>query len=700
MALPEDTAAIENAVEAAVALLREGRDTEAEPTLESVLKASPRHSRAMHNLGLIALRRGQIDRARALVEGSLEAEPDHTAYLRNLVAVCRAGNDHAAVALACRRLLALEPDSVDILIALGNALLHSGEALQARPRFEWALRLDPTTGEAHNGLGAVWVQAKDHGRAIEHYQRAAEYLPEDALVHCNLGDTWLGLNRHVDAAIAYRESLRRNPGLVRALSSLGFCLAETGEAAEAVALLSRAIETAPEDPVHWFRKGMAELRLWRHTDAWAAFQQCMASDPEQTDLLSAIAFALHYLPVLDAASIADVHRNYGQRLLRQVSPCATHANNIDPERKLRLGYLSGDFREHSVMHFIRPLLLHHDRNAFEIHGFMSCVAVDELTEEARGLVDHWHDAWKLSDEQLTALIRKLEIDVLVDLSGHSQNHRLATLARKPAPVQITWLGYFNTTGLPTVDWIVADSVLIPTDEEYLYTERPLRLPQGHLCLDPMMEPLPVEPLPMLASGHVTFGCFNSLDKLNPDVVDLWARVLKRLPGSRLHLKNRMLAQTSTRTLVRNAFQAAGVSPDRLILEPESSRREYYAAYGGIDIAFDTFPYRGGTTTLQALWMGVPVLSLRGTEGMIEHFGESILGTVGLHDWIAEDANDFVNKAVRFAADHEALRKLRGTLRERLLASPAGNAQAFTRNLEHAWRRAWRDWCTRQVQAPA
>ncbi len=697
---PDNETAIESTVEAAVKLLREGRDAEAEPALESVLRAAPRHSRAMHNLGLIALRRGEIERARALVERSLAVDPDHVAYLRNLVAVYRAAGDHSSVVTACRRLLAIEPESVDILIALGNALLHSGEPHHARPRFEWALRLDPTAGEAHNGLGAAWVQAREHGRAIEHYQRAAECLPDDALVYCNLGDAWLGLNHHADAAIAYRAALHRDPELLSALSNLGYCLAEVGDAAEAAALLSRAIEAAPDDPQHWFRKGLAEQRRWQHSEAWTAYQRCVDCDPGRTDLLSAILFAVHYLPDVSPALVADLHKDYGKRLLERAPGRTSHTNDPDPERRLRLGYLSADFREHAVMHFLRPLLVHHDHDSFEIHGFMSSNAVDDWTREAKGLVDHWHDAWKLSDEELAALIRSQGIDILVDLNGHSENHRLATLARKPAPVQITWLGYFNTTGLPVVDWIVADSVLIPPNEEYLYTERPLRLPQGHLCLDPLMEPLDVEPPPMLSRGYVTFGCFHNLDKLNHDVVALWARVLNRLPGSRLHLKSRSLAHASTRALVYDAFAAADVNPDRLILEADSPRREYYLAYHGIDIAFDTFPYHGGTTLFQALWMGVPVLSLRGKEGMIGHFGESILGAVGMHEWIADDADDFVHKALNFANDHQALSDLRGSLRARLLASPAGNAQAFTRNIEDAWRRAWRDWCTRQVQAPA
>ncbi|MDX9767656.1 MAG: tetratricopeptide repeat protein, partial [Ectothiorhodospiraceae bacterium] len=529
--------------------------------------------------------------------------------------------------------------------------------------------------------------------------RAAGMLSDQPLIRCNLGDAWLALGRHREAIAPYREAVRLAPDLIRAVSALGHALVESGQPEEAMALLERAVAAEPEVAEHWFRLGLARQRLWQHAAALQAFERCIAADDTRNDLLSAILFSLHYMPEVEQATIADWSRRFGQRMLRDVTPCTAHANDPDPERCLCIGYLSGDFREHAVLHFVRPLLRHHDRGAFEVHCFSTCEAADAFTDEARGLADVWHAAWHMSDDELADHVRGLGIDLLIDLSGHCQHQRLGVLARKPAPVQITWLGYFDTTGLPTVDWIIADAILIPPAEEHWYTEKPLRLPHGHLCLDPMIEPIAVTPPPASVDGHVTFGCFNNLAKINPDVIALWAQILHRLPHARLLLKNGMLNDAATVDRMRCAFENAGVAAERLLLEGSSPRRAYYAAYARVDIALDPFPYCGGTTTLQALWMGVPVLTLAGTQGMIRRFGESILSTVGLDDWIARDADAYVDKALRFAADLPALARLRAELRQRMMNSPAGDGARFTRSLERALRGVWQQWCRQRTGAP-
>jgi predicted O-linked N-acetylglucosamine transferase (SPINDLY family) len=689
--MPPDATALDAEVEAAVGLLRAGRVDEAERALKAVAARAPAQARALHNLGVIALQRGDIETSRELIERSLEHDPDHVGYLGNLIAVHRAAERHEDVVLACRRLLALEPDHVDALIALGNALLALGETKQARARFLWALRLDPGASEAMNGLGAAEARDGRHAQAIGHYRCAVERAPDNPLIHCNLGEAHIRLMRHREAVDAYREALRLSPDMARAASGLGSALTESGRAGEALELLERAVAAEPESGTHWLRLGIARQRLWQHAAALEAYARCLDLDGEGADLLPPILFNLHYMPEVGQETIAEYSRLFGERAMRGVVPCTTHANTPDASRRLRIGYLSGDFREHAVMHFIRPLLRHHDRAAFEIHCLSTCSIADDWTAEARGLADGWHDVWSMADGELFETVQRLGIDVLVDLVGHCQNHRPGVLARRPAPVQVTWLGYFDTTGLPTVDWIVADPILIPPGEEHWYSEKPLRLPRGHLCFDPLMEDIDAPP-PSGVDGRITFGCFNNPNKLNPDVVALWARILTRLPDARLLLKGRLLNETEERERLCAAFQARGVAPERLILEDSSPRREYYESYARLDVALDPFPYCGGTTTLQALWMGVPVLTLAGTQGMIRRFGESILSAVGLDEWIARDADEYVEKAVRLASDAAALAELRGDLRRRLLASPVGDGARFTRALEDALRGAWREWC--------
>jgi predicted O-linked N-acetylglucosamine transferase (SPINDLY family) len=367
---------------------------------------------------------------------------------------------------------------------------------------------------------------------------------------------------------------------------------------------------------------------------------------------------------------------------------------------LRIGYVSPDFWRHSCAHYVLPLFAGHDHNRYQIICYSDVRQPDSFTRRLQACADLWHDTYGLKDEALVELIRRDEVDILVDLNGHFAGTRLLAFARKPAPVQVTWLGYPNTTGLTTIDYRLVDPVTDPPGEADAYhSEALVRLSTGFLCYTPVPEAPEPAPAPCLEKGYVTFGSFNNMAKVTPEVIALWAAILQRVPTARLVLKSRQLDDAGTRRRFAALLHAHGIAEERFDLLPWSLRPDdHMGAYHGLDIALDPFPYNGTTTTCEALWMGVPVLSLMG-DRHAGRVGASLLTTLGLSDWIATDPADYVDRAARLAADPAGLAELHRTLRARLVDSPLFNAAAFARMVEAAYRAMWQRWCAGQAPAP-
>jgi predicted O-linked N-acetylglucosamine transferase (SPINDLY family) len=353
--------------------------------------------------------------------------------------------------------------------------------------------------------------------------------------------------------------------------------------------------------------------------------------------------------------------------------------------------LSGDFRQHPVGYFLESAITAHQRVGFHLTAYDVGKRADATTARLRGVFDAWHSVGTLEDEAIVAQIRADGIDILVDLTGHTEASRISVMEYRPAPVQVSWIGYANTNGVATMDWIIADAVVLPTEDEALYIEKPLRLPGCYLCYTPPREAVAPSPPPILRQGFVTFGCFNNLAKINDEVLAAWAAILNHLPEARLLLKTAVLGEAATAQKLRARFVAAGGDIARLDLEGYSPRAAYFARYAAVDFMLDPFPFPGGTTTAEAIHAGVPTLTRRGRGGMISRNGETLLSAVGLQDWIAADTADYIEKAVAFARDGKRL----ATIRARLSLGPLGDAGTYARGLETAWRRIWRDWCARQ-----
>jgi len=490
--------------------------------------------------------------------------------------------------------------------------------------------------------------------------RALEVDPLCAVAYCNLGAIQEKRGQW-DAAIAsFRRAVEAQPEMVLARQNLGNALVRTGCTAEAVASYKRGAELCPES---------VELR-------------------------SAIVYYTQFLPDHSAARVLEEAREWNRRHAQPLTRAiARHTNDRSPERRLRVGYVSPDFRKHVAALFMFPLFSHHDHGQFETFGYSDVAEPDDWTERLVPYFDHWRSIVGLGDESVASQIRADRIDVLVDLTMHMAKNRLLVFARKPAPVQVSWLAYPGTTGLDAIDYRVTDAILDPPENEAheraIYSERSLRLPETFWCYDPVTKSeSTVSPLRLRTRGHVRFGCLNGFYKVNSEVVALWARVLRAVPGSRLVL---LVPQGSARERASAAFAQDGIVADRIEFVDFQPRMAYLATYRTIDICLDTFPVNGHTTSLDALWMGVPVVTLVG-DTVLGRAGLCHATALGLRDLVAHRPDDYVTIAANLASDVERLSTLRASLRERMQASCLMDAGRFAKNLEAAYRRAWRRRC--------
>jgi protein O-GlcNAc transferase len=672
--------------ESAVQRHRDGRLGEAERLYLQVVAEDPDHVNASYLLGVIAMQGERFDEAadRFLRASVLDAR--NPAFHANLGEAYRRLGRHSEALAALTRAMSLKQDFVEPIFNLGLLLQDHKELDGAIACFERAAELRPNVQQITDQFEAARKECaasgRENGRNRESASSSARLLVELAI--------GLAVRAQGDDAIGLcRRAIELEPRLVAAHVNLGILLTQKWQLDDAIASIRRALDIEPDQPGALSSLGNALMRLGRIDEGMATFRRALALNPKERDYHSNILFCMHFMPDHSAEGVLDEARDWDRRHAVPVATIAPHSNDRTPDRKLRIGYVSPDFRDHCQSFFTVPTFSHHDRQQFEIYCYANVLQPDGITDRIRSYADQWRDITAIDDETAAARIRDDRIDILVDLTMHMDRNRLLTFARKPAPVQVTWLAYPGTTGLSTMDYRVTDPYLDPPESDAaVYAERSLHLPDTFWCYDPLTTEPEVSPMPARVTGHVHFGCLNNFCKVNAGVIELWSRVLRAVDGCRLTL---MAPVGEPREKTLQAFGKHGIDAGRIEFAPFRPRAEYLNLYQSFDVCLDTFPYNGHTTSLDAFWMGVPVVTLVGAT-VVGRAGLSQATNLGLTELIATTLDEYVEIAVGLCRDLDRLDGLRSGLRTRVQESPLMDAHRFTRNLEAAYRSVWRRWC--------
>lgn len=542
-------------------------------------------------------------------------------------------------------------------------LVHTGKTKQGIKQYKRALELQPGYPEAHFNLSSLLGTRDDLAQAINYLKRKLA-VHGDSLQNLGmLASAYQANGQLEESELLCRRVLDRQGDNLTALITLGACLSNGGDSRAAVEIYKKVLELDPS------QAAMGSNLLFEYNNVFAIGR-------EQLFEMHQAWAAQHATPLLQQTDFSAVDR--------------------DPHRPLRIGYVSGDFTRHPVGFLLRDILRHHDKQQFSVHCFSMVVRPDDVLPELRQAADSWEDIFYLTDDEVADLIRAADIDILVDLSGHTAFHRLQVFARRLAPVQVEWIGYFHSTGMSAMDYFITDPFTSPAGSGQLFCEVPVHLPHTRFCYGPPEYAPDVNEVPAKKNGYVTFGSFNRLPKLTDEAIHAWSRILLSVPESKLVIKSSALSEQLVRERLLSRFEKEGIASQRLDLREGSSHDVMLSEYGDIDIALDTFPFNGGMTTLESLWMGVPVVTIAG-DSVVSRQTVSALANLGLAGELAfADRESFVAGVVALAADTHRLATLRQRLRPLMASSPLRDAKQFTRDLDALYRRMWQAWCGGEI----
>lgn len=667
-----------------------GRLGEAERLYQQVLRVDPRHADALHLLGVVAHQSGRHDVATGLIEQAIAINGDNHLYHSNLGATQQARGRISDAIASGRRAVALNPNYAAAHYNLARALQAAGHDDEAEAEYRRTLQLAPQHAEAHLNLGNLLSERGELAAAVAEFRESVRSNPQFAYAHYNLGNALYELGQSDEALACFETTVALKPDYAEAHNNLGNIHRGRDQLDEALHWFSTACRLNPQHAVAHNNRASVLQSLGRLPEAIADYQTSRRLAPRDAATHSNLLVAANYAVDLSPQQLYELHRDWARQHAERQRPLA-HRCRPDYQRRLRIGYCSPDFRAHPVAHFFLPLLTSHDRDAVEVSCYSNTPRPDRTTEHLRSLADRWRDVRRLSDAELAETVAADEIDILVDLAGHTARNRLLAFAAKPAPVQVSFLGYPNTTGLSSIDYRLTDAITDPPGEPRAHSESLVHLPSSFCCYAPVDFDITPKSLPADRRGAITFGSLHNLAKLNRHVIAAWSAVLRSVPRSRLLIARTTLSASAGERLLAE-FAQLGVAGARVELRRlPTTPGGHLQAYHDIDIILDTFPWSGHTTTCEALWMGVPVLTLRG-DRHAARMGASLMTHLGLNDWIAASATEYVDMAAPLAADLPRLRELRATLRPRLLSSPICDGPRFAAAVEAAFRAMWQRWC--------
>jgi len=718
--------ALEAELARGVALHRAGRTGEAEAAYRSVLARAPEHAFALNYLGTLLASSGRLEEGIELLRRSVKRAagvPELHLNLADAMTVAgRLDGAEAALkkALQLRRgpevlvklgrvllqqgklrpaahqleqALAIAPDDANALVALAVVRAQLDDSPEARTLFAKAIALIPTHTDAINGLATLSQQHGEPTQARAWLRRAIAIAPGLASAHGNLATT-LDVLAERDASLRHaRIALALGPAAASGWVAYGNATLAAGAAAAAETRLRRASVLAPGDPLVWSNLGRALAAQGRFLDARRVYLRGLDLAPGLAPLRSNLLYLSQLDPGWSQDEILTEHAAYGRIQEAQFrSERRAHANARDPGRRIRIGYVSPDLARHPVGFFLSQVAPHHDSDAIEVFYYSDRVIEDAMTETFRRDAALFRRTASLTDRALADLVRADGIDVLIDLAGHTAGNRLPVFARRPAPVQLSWLGYFGTTGLTTIDAVLADPWEVGPEDERWYVEKVERLATGRLCYGPPADAPAVSPAPLTTAGQISLGCFNRPVKITDEVISTWSRIMAAVPEARLVLRSQAYEDPGFRAGFVERCRAFGIAPGRLDLGATGASGSL-AAYATVDLALDPFPFTGGLTTCEALWMGVPVVTLRG-DRPVSRQAVSFLSRVGLESLVTDSTDAYVETVLALARDPRRLAAIRNELRPRMAASPLTDGEAAARAVETAIRRLWRSWCAK------
>jgi predicted O-linked N-acetylglucosamine transferase (SPINDLY family) len=678
-------------LEEALGHKRAGRKQQAESLCKEVLHSHPRHAQALHCLGELAFEAGQHQLALEFFTRALESAPNVANHCLSVgITLLQLGRNEQAVA-ALRKTVMLKPRFAEAQFRLGLALTYVGDLIGGFEALELAVGLKPRQFEIQRCFALVLKLRRERERAIAHYERALELNPDSFDCWLELANLHRDLKRFAAAQSAARRAVGLNPTSPAAQEELGWSLYYDDQIDESIESFRHALRLNPGFTPAYFALAVALQDLGSVREAITCYRHVLASDPAAHHLHSSINYLLPFAPEVSPADMLrdalEWDRNYAEPLRVKIQP-PTNERTVD--RRLRIGYVSHQFRDHCQARFLMPLLENHDSEAVEVFCYSSNPFSDEVTNQLRAKAHVWRDISQLAPAHAAALVRSDCIDILVDLTMHASSSSLPIFAEKPAPIQCCWLAYPGTTGLSAMDYRITDRYLDPPEHgPGFYSERSLVLPDSFWCYDPMTNEPDPGPLPAVLNGYITFGCLNHFRKLNDAVIELWAQVLDVVRGSRLILQAPM---GQRRARIHQLFEKWGIPNSRVGFVGRLPRAEYLRLYQQIDIGLDTFPYAGHTTSLDAFWMGVPVVSLVWNT-VVGRAGVTFASNLELAELANYSPSEFIASAANLASDLPRLEELRRSLRKRMQASPLMNGDRFARTIEAAYRQIWQLWCS-------
>ena len=671
---------------------KNGLIRESEQSYKNAIKIKSDYMDAYNRLGLLLKNNNKLYDALQIFQKAINVKPDFFPVYTNIGTILSELGKLDQALTYFNKAIELNPLEIHAYNNKGNIFQKKGDMLSAVDAYEKALKIDPNYVEGYSNLGNALRECGQIKKAEIILLKALELSPNYANAHNNLALVYSDMDNYEKAMESFNSAIQINPMLIDPYSNIAGLYIKKGKLDKAIYFSKRAISLASNYAQPYNNLGVAFSRQCNIDESINNFKKAIKIKPDYYIAYSNYLFTLNYDHRLTSEQIFNEHSKYGN-LFNNLQNNPYYLNNKDYDRPLNIGYVSPDFYQHSVAFFVEAILKNHNKDQFKVFCYADNTNIDSLSTKLRKMSYKWIVTCGINDDQLYNKIRSDKIDILVDLTGHTANNRLLVFARKAAPIQITYLGYPNTTGLKAIQYRITDEYADPPGyKENEYSEKLIRIPNNFLCYSPPDNANEAEFPPVIKNKYITFGSFNIPSKINNNVIALWSEILKKVTNSKIMLKSKYFGCQITKDLFINRFKQNGIEEDRLIIMGYlPSFNDHRKMYDNVDISLDTFPYNGTTTTCEALWMGVPVITLNG-DRHASRVGVSILNSIGLMDCIADNEDEYINKAIYLANDIELLSNIRKNLRNLMKKSPLTDGKVFTKKLESLYRNVWKNHC--------